>query len=58
MKIYMSFKSPDSVYYALQNVPKEQRGKIEDFLQEYIEYGEYVRIEFDTDNKTATDVKV
>lgn len=62
MKIYISFKSPDSVFYALRdsfkNLSKEQKEDIEDFLGEYIQYGEYARIEFDTDNKTATVVKL
>lgn len=58
MKIRVSFKSPDSVFFAPQGTPKEQRKVFEQLIAEYVEYGEIVHIEFDTDNKTATVVKV
>lgn len=53
MKIHVLFKTPDAVEYALEGVSDDDREKVENFLSEFIEYGESVTLEFDTEKKTA-----
>lgn len=54
MKIRVSFKTPDAVDYAIEDLPEEYRDSIKDQLSKWIQYGEYVTIEFDLDKETAT----
>lgn len=57
MKIQMTFKSPDVVYNSLRDAgidPNEPPIEVEDLLETFIKYDEYVTIEFDTEQGTAT----
>lgn len=54
MKFTITLKSPDAVYQALRDFPEDQREEMEKFADEFLRYGEYARIEFDTEKKTAT----
>lgn len=55
MKFKVTFKTPDAVQYALEELPAgsdfESAQKV---LDKFVEYNEYVRIEFDTETQTAT----
>lgn len=55
MKITISFKSPDAVDCALDDmqIDKEERDEIKIKLKKFIQYNEYVHIEFDTEAETA-----
>jgi len=61
MKLFITFKTPDALDYALsslhseyENVTDEEKEQIRLQLQKWISYGENVTIEFDTKNNTAT----
>lgn len=66
-KIRLSFKTPDCLYYAVQNLnlddelPDEtMQGVLEEYsekLEKWLEFGELVAIEFDVKNMTATVVE-
>ena len=53
MKFEVTFKDPDAVYYddAGNELEAEKREKAEEFARTWLEYGEYVTIEFDTKAK-------
>ena len=59
MKIQVTFKTPDAVDYAvinaLENEPNADSVEdIKDIISNWVKYDEYVTIEFDTENFTAT----
>ncbi len=53
MKIRISFKTPDALYYALRDMPREEREEAETICSKWIQFGECVIIEIDTENETA-----
>lgn len=60
-KIRLTFKSPDSLAYALsclhleyEDLTDEEKEEIEGKLTKWIRYGELITIEFDLENNTAT----
>jgi len=54
-KVIVTFKTPDASEDALREVTDEdEQEEIKAFLKTYIQFNEYVRIEFDTVAKTAT----
>lgn len=59
MKLRLTFKTPDVIDQFLDNLILEDDGvwnkeNIKDKLSKWIKYGEYITIEFDIDNQTAT----
>tara|TARA_Y100000310_G_C20620400_1_gene782970 strand:+ start:365 stop:556 length:192 start_codon:yes stop_codon:yes gene_type:complete len=59
MKAHVTFKTPDAVFYALTEDAGLEEGTeeylaAEEAIQEFVAGGEYVTIEFDTENRTAT----
>jgi hypothetical protein len=56
VKLIVTFKDPDAVADALKSVPEEELAG--ELLDKFVEYGEYVRLEFDTEAKTARVVPV
>ena len=57
MKFYCHFKTPDVLYYALHHQDigdYDERKEAKAFADQWIEYGECVCIEFDTEAGTAT----
>jgi hypothetical protein len=56
MKLVVTFKTPDAVADALKDVPDEE--PIHQLMGEFVEYGEYVRLEFDTETKTVRVIPV
>lgn len=57
MKFICCFKTPDVLYYALQDVGADEREEAKAFAGQWVEYGECVDVEFDTEDGTATVLK-
>ena len=53
----LSFKTPDVLDYTLEDYP-EYQNEIKALAEKFIEYGECISIEFDTDAGTATVIPV
>lgn len=61
MKLTIGFKTPDAIFYALQEatndegeeLTEEEKEEIEEKLKRWIKYGESVSIEFDLDKMKA-----
>lgn len=63
MKIQLCFKTPDVVHYALQdeeflNLSEDEQDTIKEVIEKYIEYGELITIELDTETQEAIVIKV
>ena len=54
MKVVLTFKTPDVVDYALEDLSGTEVDAMRKFAKKFIEYDEYVYIELDTDAGTAT----
>lgn len=54
MKIVITFKCPDAVPCALFGVSEINKETVEESISKWIKYGEYIKVEFDTDAGTAT----
>jgi hypothetical protein len=62
MRIRVSFKTPDAVDSAIQDavsdLPEDEQydaeRSMDDFVAKFVQYGEYVQIEFDDVAGTAT----
>ena len=52
MKFSLTFKTPD-VVDQLDDLDDKKRNDAKNFLEKWIEYGEYVTIDFDTKLTTA-----
>lgn len=58
MKFVCTFKTPDALFYALRDIEDEgEREEAGAFAAQWVDYGEYVYIEFDTEAGTAAVVK-
>jgi hypothetical protein len=71
MRFTVTMKHGDALHYAMEDVKEileeddsldedDKRDKLEearDFAREYMEWGEYIRVEFDTEAKTAKVLK-
>lgn len=55
MKILLTFKTPDVLWQALKDCcyNEEDRAEAERVCSKFVKYGEYIRIEVDTDTGTA-----
>lgn len=55
-KLTVSFKTPDALYYALQDsgMDKDQQEEAEKKLEKWVKYGECIDVEFDLEAMTAT----
>ena len=61
MKLQITFKDPDGVRESLEGAkldPNKLPKDVEEIVRKFIEYNEYVTIEFDTDTKEAIVVPV
>lgn len=54
MKFKVTFKHPDAVDEALNEVAEEHRDAARRMCKKFFEYGEYVTVEVDTEKRTAT----
>lgn len=52
MKFHLTFKTPD-VTDQLENMNYDDKKIATEFANKFLEYGEYITIEFDTIEKTA-----
>ena len=53
MKIQLTFKTPDVFEYALNHIDMEDREDIErKITKKFVEYGEYLNVEYDTETET------
>ena len=59
MKFTVTFKTPDAVNYAIEDedMSEEEQEESLAFSEKYVQYGEIVSIEFDTELGTATVLK-
>ena len=55
MKFCVCFKTPDALDYL--DLDEDESEEALDFARQYVKYGEYITIEFDTDAGTAVAVK-
>lgn len=58
MKIRLTFKTPDAMSEALESVDEDMQDSVKDLISSWVEYGEYLTVEFDTENKTCVPVPV
>lgn len=54
MRFKATFKTPDVLDYALEYLEGEELAEAKELAEKYVQYGEYVTIEFDTETQTAT----
>ncbi len=54
MKFSVYFKTPDALDYAIEHMDEEEQIQARDFAGKFIEYGECITVEFDTEEGTAT----
>lgn len=57
-KIKISFKTPDAMFYAEEDMSEEDKVKFEAIAKKFIEYGECLTVEIDTDAGTCVVVPV
>jgi hypothetical protein len=59
MLFRLTMKTPDALQSAIEDATDDSdaRIKMEDLASEWMEYGEYITVEFDTDKKTCVVVK-
>ena len=59
MLFKLTMKTPDALQYAIEEAfdDPELRSQMEDLASEWMTYGEYITVEFDTDKKTCVVVK-
>lgn len=58
MKFIATFKTPDAARYALEDVPSEEMDAASQVVDKFVEFTEYVRIEFDTETQEARVIPV
>jgi len=53
MKFRISFKTPDTVDYALEDLSEEDKGAAQEVIKKFVEYGECLTVEIDTELETC-----
>jgi len=53
MKIRVAFKCVDAIYYALDGIEEQYKEEMSEIMNEWLDMGEYIDIEFDTDTRGA-----
>lgn len=54
MKFTVTFKTPDAVDYAIEDLSEEEQEEAKETARKFVEYGEYITVKFDTETQTAT----
>ena len=54
----LTFKMPDAVYYATEDLSEDEKEEVEAVAKKFIAYGECVHIDLDTETGEATVVPV
>lgn len=57
MRFIVTFKNPDALDCALDDYPEHDREEAKEFAKNFMTYGEYVDIEFDSEEGTAKVLK-
>ena len=57
MKFRVTFKTPDALDEAVGEIDQKHADKAYDLAQEFVEFGEYITVEFDTTAKTCVVLK-
>jgi hypothetical protein len=52
-KVVLTFKTPDAVSDALKDLTPGDAAAVEELAEKYVEYGEYVHVELDTEKQTC-----
>ena len=47
MTVQVTFKTPDAVYYASQDLDEDQKKRFKEVAEKWLKYGEYITVEFD-----------
>ena len=58
MKIRLSFKTPDVVDYAVEDLTEDEQAEVKSACEKFVEYGECLTIEIDTETGTAEVIPV
>ena len=58
MKVRLSFKTSDVADYALEGLDDDERAEAEAAIEKFVEYGECLTVEIDTEAGTCVGVKV
>ena len=58
MKVCLTFKTPDVVDHALEDVPEDDHDDVKRVCRKFVEYGECLTVEIDTETGEARVVPV
>jgi hypothetical protein len=58
MKVRLSFKTPDVVDYAVEELAEEQREEAKQACEKWVDYGECLTVEIDTEKGTCEVIPV
>lgn len=58
MKIRLTFKTPDVVFYAINDIEGEEGIQAERAIGKWVKQGEYITVEVDTEKETCTVIPV
>jgi hypothetical protein len=58
MRIKVTFKTPDAIESVIGNYSEDEQEEIREHLSAWIEYGEYIYIEFDTEKANPNVLRV
>ena len=53
MKVRITFKTPDVLDAAIQDLTKEEQEEVQSVAEKFMDYGDYLTVEFDTKAKTC-----
>jgi hypothetical protein len=54
MKVKLTFKMPDAVEQALEDIAEDDREEVRQACEKWVRYGEYITVEVDTEAGTCT----
>ena len=58
MKVQLTFKSPDVIDCAIENLSEEKKEEAKEIIQKFVRDGEYIDVEIDTDLETCDVIPV
>ena len=58
MKVQLTFKSPDVIDCAIENLSEEEKEEAKEIIQKFVRDGEYIDVEIDTDLETCDVIPV
>jgi hypothetical protein len=58
VKFRVTFKTPDVMDYALQDIPEDEQDAAKAVSKNFIKYGEYLTVEIDTEAGTCVGIPV